>query len=106
MSNWFAFNDGRSVGTVSSEEGVILRDDAHIRGARITLKRGASYISVSCNIYGWMDHTRFFSNVSEAEREFNSMKSALEKVITVFASPTLNERMAWEAISDFVARFP
>jgi hypothetical protein len=106
MSDWFAFDDGRNIGTVSSEGGVILRDDQHLQGARITLKRGASYVSVSCSIYGWMDHTRFFSSVPEAEREFNSMKSALEKFLTVFASSTLNELMAWEAISNFVARFP
>jgi len=106
MSEWFAFDDGRSIGTVSSEGGVILRDDQYSEGARITLKRGTAYISISCNIYGWMDHTRFFSNVSEAQREFNAMKSALEKVLIIFASPSLNDLAAWEVLSNFVARFP
>jgi hypothetical protein len=106
MSKWLAFDNGRSAGSVSSDGGVILREDQLSQGAHITLKRGASYISVSCNIYGWMDHTRFFSGITEAEREFITMKPALEKVLMVIAAPALNDIKAWEAISDFVARYP
>jgi len=106
MSDWAAFNDGRSIGSVSSEGGVILRDDEHRRGARLTLKRGKNYISVSCNIYGWMDHTRFLGSVYEAEREYDLMKKELDKVLEVFASRNLNNLMAWEAISVFVSKFP
>ena len=77
MSAWTAFDDGRSIGKVGAEGGVILRDDEHEQGARITLKRGASYIAISCNIYGKMDRTLFFKTFSEAEREYNPMKKRI-----------------------------
>ena len=57
MSTWAVFDDGRSIGKVNSEGFVILRDDEHEQGARITLKHGASHISISCGIFGKMDHT-------------------------------------------------
>lgn len=106
MSNWFAFDDGRSIGKTSAEGGVILRDDEHPSGARITLKRGSGYISVSCNIYGWMDHTRFFGTVSDAQREYVAMKAALTSVLDVIGANGVKEIKVWEAISEFVRRFP
>jgi hypothetical protein len=106
MSNWFAFDDGRSIGKISAEGGVILRDDENSSGARITLKRGSGYVSVSCNIYGWMDHTRFFGTVSDAQREYVAMKAALETALDVIHTSGVKEIKIWEAISEFVRRFP
>ncbi|MBE0682103.1 MAG: hypothetical protein IH589_09310 [Anaerolineales bacterium] len=106
MSNWFAFDDGRSIGKISAEGGVILRDDEHPGGARIILKRGSGYISVSCNLYGWMDHTRFFGTVSDAQREYVEMKTALVSVLEVIGTKNLKEIKVWEALSEFVRRFP
>lgn len=106
MNNWFAFDDGRSIGKISAEGGVILRDDEHPGGARITLKRGSGYISVSCNLYGWMDHTRFFGTVSDAQREYVEMKTALVSVLEVIGTKNLKEIKVWEALSEFVKRFP
>ncbi len=106
MSNWFAFDDGRSIGKISAEGGVILRDDEYPGGARITLKRGSGYISVSCNLYGWMDHTRFFGTVSDAQREYVEMKTALISVLEVIGTKNLKEIKVWEALSEFVKRFP
>ena len=104
MSAWVAFDDGRSIGKVSAEGGVILRDDEHAHGARITLKRGAKHISISCNIYGKMDHTRFFKTVSEAEREYNPMKKELGKIVDNIKE-TRNQIQMWMEISEFVRRF-
>ena len=104
MSTWTAFDDGRSIGKVSTEGGVILRDDQHEMGARITLKRGANHISISCNIYGKMDHTRFFKTVPEAEREFNPMKKELGKIVSKIKE-TKDQIWVWDDISEFVRRF-
>jgi len=104
MSVWAAFDDGRSIGKVCAEGGVILRDDEHEQGARITLKRGAGHISISCNIYGKMDHTRFFKTVSEAEREYNPMKKELGKIVDNIKE-TKDQIQMWIAISEFVRRF-
>ena len=106
MSNWFAYDDGRSVGQVSAEGGVILRDDEHKLGARITLKRGSGYVSISCHIYGRTEHTRFFGAVSDADREFAPTRTALGNVINVIAKAGPQDIKIWEAISEFVGRFP
>lgn len=106
MSNWLAYDDGRSIGKVSTEGGVILLDDEHELGARITLKRGRGYISISCHIYGWTDHTRFFNSIAEAQREYAAMKAALGGVVSVIESAGSKDIKVWEAISVFVRRFP
>lgn len=106
MSNWYAFDDGRSIGKVSREGGVILRDEAHKRGARITLKRGSGHIAVSCYIQGWMDHTRFFNSVPEAQREFVLMRSSIESILENTLTPGAKDIKVWEEISNFVRRFP
>jgi len=106
MSSWFIYNEGRSIGQARPEGAVILLDDEHKSGARITLKRGDKYVSVSCNIYGWIDHTRLFASVPDAEREYKSMKTALGKLIDSIASAGENSIKGWEEISEFVRRFP
>lgn len=106
MSNWYAYDDGRSIGNVGEADGVILADEEHADGARITLRRGREYISVSLKIYGWMDHTRFFNTDSDAQREYRTMRSAMDKVLGVIKSSDMNDIKVWEAISDFVRRFP
>jgi len=106
MSSWIIFDKGRSIGKISAEGGVILRDEEHKQSVRITLKRGSGYISVSCNIYGRMDHTRFFGTVSEAHREYILMKSSLGNMIENVLSTGPKDVQVWEAISQFVRRFP
>jgi hypothetical protein len=104
MSAWAAFDDGRSIGKISAEGGVILRDDEHEQGARITLKRGAGHITISCHIYGKMDHTRFFQTVSAARHEYNPMKRELGKVMRKIKE-TKDQTQMWMEISEFVGKF-
>jgi hypothetical protein len=106
MSSWFGYKDGRSIGSVGAEGGEILRDEEHEAGARVTLKRGTSYVSVSCNVYGWMDHTRFFGSVADAQREYLLMKPPLANMVENILSAGKSDLKMWEAIADFVRRFP
>jgi hypothetical protein len=106
MSSWLAYDDGRTIGRVNSEGGVILNDEEYLNAARITLKRGEKIVSVSCNIYGWINHTRFFGGVPEAERDFNVMKRELGKIMEIITAEGVNSLKGWEAISEFVRRFP
>lgn len=106
MNNWVLYDKGRSIGRPGPEGGVILHDEEHPDGARITLKRGDLYVSVSCNIYGWIDHTRFFGTVPDAERDFMMMKLELEKIISAITTNGSTGLKGWEAISEFVRRFP
>jgi hypothetical protein len=106
MSNWSAYDEGQSIGSVGAEGGVILRDEEHEAGARVTLKHGDSYISVSCNVYGWMDHTRFFSSITEAQREYLLMRASLGNMVENILSAGKSDLKMWEAIAEFVRRFP
>jgi hypothetical protein len=105
MNPWSIFNHGRTIGKTSAEGGLILSDEEN-HGARITLKRGKGFVSVSLNIYGWMDHTRFFNNDADAMREYRAMKPAAITVLNIINTEGVSDIKIWEAISDFVRRFP
>ena len=106
MSNWVAYKNGASLGKLSAEGGVIMRDEEHTYGGRITLKQGKTFIAVSCHIYGWIDHTRFFNSTIEAQREFVVMKSKIGSMLDDILAAGENDLKMWEAIADFVRKFP
>ncbi len=104
MSNWSTFNSGKTIGTVS--DGVVtLYDEEHTSIARLTLKRNKDFVSVSLNIYGWMDHTRFFNSEHDAQREYRAMRTECVKVLGLIQSDASDIKV-WDAISEFVRRFP
>ncbi|HYG81004.1 MAG TPA: hypothetical protein VD861_11485 [Pyrinomonadaceae bacterium] len=111
MGGWYSFDEGRSIGTKGSEGGTILRDEEHTDGSRITLERGGSRrLSITCGIYGWMVHTRFFSDEGAAQSSFEEMKNGLAKILDII--PAVDEADAnkinevSDKISDFIERFP
>jgi len=106
MNKWSPFDGGRQIGSSSADGDLILFDEEHRDGARITLKRGREYVSVSLNIYGWMDHTRFFNTDVDAQREYRAMRSAMDSLLRIIYAPDVNKIRVWEAISEFVRRFP
>jgi len=106
MSNWQPYNHGRSIGMKGSEGSQIVRDEEHSLGARMTIKQGQGYVSVSCSIPGKIDHTRFFKGMKAAELEYASMQKELAKVMNAVSTAKAADLNAWEAISSFVARFP
>ncbi len=111
--SWYPFDNGKSIGQRGSESGSITRDEEHSDGARITLESDGQTapFSITCGIYGWMVHTRFFGTESEAQTEFESMKSDLSRIISTIplaADPEVDSksRTVTESISEFVRRFP
>lgn len=106
MSNWKPYNNGRSIGMKSFEGGTIIRDEEHSLGARMTIKQGSNYITVSCSIAGKIDHTRFFKEMRGAEKEYQIMQKELDKVIDAISRAKSADIKVWEAISGFVTRFP
>ena len=73
MMPWTPFHNGQSIGTPGPENGRISRDDEHVLGARITLQQSEPNVfartapcALTCGIYGWMFHTRFFGNAAAA----------------------------------------
>lgn len=106
MSNWVEYKQGGSIGSISAEGGVILVDEEHESGGRMTLKQGKTFLSVSCHIYGWIDHTRFFHSLSEAKREYILMQKFMTHMLQDILAEGADEIKMWEAIASFVRKFP
>ena len=110
--NWYDYDDGYSIGTVGADGGAIVRDEEHKRGARITLEEESSFaeFAVTCGVYGWMFHTRFFGDEAEANDAFDEMKVELDKVLEVLpteenAAEDEQEEFT-EKLEMFVEMFP
>jgi hypothetical protein len=110
---WRPFDDGRSIGTIGSESGTIVLDDEHADGVRITLERDGSTapFAVTCGIYDWMMHTRFFDEEGDARQAYDQMKQALDGIIRTIPleeDPDRDAKMkeAMRRIGQFVERFP
>jgi hypothetical protein len=80
---WQPFENGNTLGQSGSEEGIIVRDEEHSLGARISLERDTRVapFAITCGIYGWMMHTRFFTYQDEAEGQYDNMKIALASLL-------------------------
>ncbi len=109
---WKAFEDSLTLGRPGSEGGRIVRDDDYADAARITLERDcpAAPFAITCAIYGWMMHTRFFSDPDIAEAEHEDMKAGLAAIIGMI--PNVNDpdvearlRDVSVAIAAFVRKF-
>ena len=112
-TRWHSFEGGKSIGQTGSEDGIIIRDEEHIEGARITLERDGwiAPFSITCGIYGWMVHTRYFSSESGAQQEVDKMRVSLDEILSLIPlleDPALNAKMeaATQAISNFVEQYP
>jgi hypothetical protein len=111
MSDWYPFDSGKSVGLKGSENGIILYDEEHPDGSRITLERGGRQpFTITCGIYGWMVHTCFFTTEKEAHIAFHAMKSELARILNLVPPASNMEQRKVDAVSeelyDFVERFP
>ena len=111
MGDWHQFDGGRDLGQRGSEGGVILRDDEHPYGSRITLERGGDRpFSITCGIYGWMVHTRFFTKQEKAHHAFDEMKAGLVEILNIIPTTDKADAANMEAVSDaidaFLERFP
>ena len=111
--SWGPFDGGATVGQLGSEGGIIVRDDENELGARITLERdcGSAPVTITCGIYGWFFHTRYFGTEAEGAAEFARMQEGLAATLT--SIPYVDDPEAdgqcvgvSEAIVGFVAQFP
>ena len=111
MSDWYPFKSGESIGQTGSESGKILRDDEHGDGARVTLEHiSNNRFTITCGIYGWMVHTRFFGSEANAQIGFNETKRELANILAMIPiedeANDENMRVAQDTIDDFVERCP
>lgn len=106
-TNWYDYDDGFSIGTSGADGGIIARDEEHKFGARLTMEEEGSFapFSITCTIYGWTAHTRFFETETEAEEEFERMKPGLEKILSLLPEDGEPDDETTEAITDDLAEF-
>jgi hypothetical protein len=81
---WSLYEDGRTLGTTGSE-GMIMIDQAYGDAARITLEQGGSAapISITCRLYGYLEHTAFYGDFPTAAAMLERMKADVEKLLPV-----------------------
>jgi hypothetical protein len=110
---WQSFAKGRTIGKSGSEAGVILLDEEHAEGARITLECDGriAQFAITCGIFGWMVHTRFFANEEDARLAYEDTKQALDIIIQSIpfkSDPDYDTKMkaATRAIGEFVEHYP
>jgi len=114
-AGWSRFNNG---GTIDRDGWLGDRHHPGGRGApprwanhdRAVCDRGAPF-AVSCGLYGWMVHTRYFGSEDEARNACAAMKRALGDILDMVPGdddPGRDERAAEvvRAIERFVADFP
>ena len=89
----------------------MVHDEEHLLGARITLERAASIapFSITCGIYGWMMHTRFFSSEAEAQSQYDLMKQSLSALLEAAeqtAAVDGGHKVLMDGIEKFVGEYP
>jgi len=109
--SWTPCENGSTVGTAGSENGVILRDEEHEMGARVTLEEcGHPPFAISCDLHGVMTHTAFAATEVEANDAYDAIKAEIEALLDLLpeaeadAAPDAKERFR-EALSAFTAKY-
>ncbi|MGA2753523.1 MAG: hypothetical protein ABSE53_07120 [Terracidiphilus sp.] len=109
--DWHPSENGATLGETGSEEGIVVRDEEHSLGARITLEREARIapFAITCGIYGWMMHTRFFGTEAEAEAQYDLMKTSLSELLEA-AGQTAEidggRQVMFDGIDEFIGTYP
>ena len=96
-----------------SNDGIIIVDEEHTEGARITLERKPhnAPFAITCGIYDWMVHTRFFGDEQVARQALEDMKRDIESILALVPrvdEADLDKKMdaVIAAIGDFVEKHP
>lgn len=111
--SWMPSAEGKTLNTRGSENGLILRDEVHTEGARITLELESDNapFAITCGIYGWFFHTRFLGNSDTVQADYILMRADLSRILHSISlqadSDMVDQReRVYEAISAFVERYP
>jgi hypothetical protein len=104
-----SWNPCENGSTTGSEGGVILRDEEHDAGARITLEEcGHPPFAITCGIYGVMVHTAFAASEVEANDACDAMKADIEMLLDLWpdeaAEPEAKNRF-YDAVSAFANKY-
>jgi hypothetical protein len=107
-NGWYSYDDGKTIGSRGSEGGTVIRDEEHADGARITLECDTIHqvpFAITCGIYSWMVHTRFFADEPTALNAFDEMKRSISSILAMLVGEIDSDTVS-EAIDEFVERYP
>lgn len=97
QTKWHPYQNGASIGALGSEEGVIVQDDEHVVGARITLERRngeSAQFAITCGLYGWFFQARYCTSEEEGRRDVEQMKLGLDQIIELLPNGTTDTEEA------------
>jgi hypothetical protein len=68
---------------VASEGGIVVRDEIHPDGARVTQERDGRTApwSITCGIHGLMVHTVFCADEASARSTYDALKADIERIL-------------------------
>ena len=66
-----------TIGTIGSEDGIIVKDEQYREQCRITLEKCEKYYAITCGIYGAFVHTAFCDE-EKSEIKYETMKQELQ----------------------------
>ena len=105
---WRPYQSGTTIGQAGSEGGVIVQDDEHVFGARITLEqceRKPFRFAITCGIYLRFFHTHYCGSEREARTDVERMKTEIQRILDLIEAESTDDDV-YQAISDFTNRFP
>jgi len=110
IATWLPYDEGRTIGTVGVEGGIVLIDEQYDGFSRITLEKDAHGVpfTIVCGVYGWFLHTVYAGVEEKARATYEDMKKGLAHIVDVIPSEENLERdksIPIDAIEDFVKRF-
>src|ERR1700677_366457 len=95
---WDTFENFKTIGTRGSENGIIIEDIEHIKGARITIERDGDIapFAITLGIYGLMFHTHFSGNEQEAKVYLEKKKAQISEVLVHLQIDKPDQTKVWE----------
>jgi hypothetical protein len=106
--NWEIFDQGFTINQLGSENGIIIRDEVFPDYSRITLEKDTptAPFAITCGIFDWLVHTRYFASQKQADSEFELMKKELTRIVMLFSDAKDESRNITLECKKFVELFP
>ncbi len=82
---WMPYDDGRTIGTKHAS-GVIVADERHTDGARITIEDWGNHHEVVWGVFGWAFGTAFFGSRAETNAGYEAIKARLVAILNLIPS--------------------
>ncbi len=99
QSTWNPYQNGATIGTIGSENGIIVLDEFHNDGGRITLEKDGTTAPWTITCGGGFVHTVFFRSKEQAENTYRLMKFDLWNLFH------LPGKDFYSAIKEFVNKY-